>query len=199
MREQPRARYRWWPWAWQASVLIGCALIALAYFAAIARARAPWATWRSASLVAGLLVVIVALNGPVHDLSELYLFTAHMGQHTLLSEVFPPLLLLGLPAWMASAIFRGRRAAVWRVLTALVKILIASGIMAAVAWGLEHELAIRWAGSEPWRRGIRVSLAIGAGLATLALTARALRLHEFQVAFDGVWRRVAGRLSRARR
>jgi hypothetical protein len=71
--------------------------------------------------------------------------------------------------------------------------------MAAVAWGLEHELALRWAGSEPWRRAIRVSLAIGAGLGTLALSARVLRLHEFQVASARVWGRVAGRLSRRAR
>jgi putative peptidoglycan lipid II flippase len=86
-----------------------------------------------------------------------------------------------------------------RVLTALAKILIASGIMAAVAWGLEHELATRWPGPEPWRRAIRVGLAISAGLGTLALSARALRLHEFQVASGRVWSRVAGRLARGRR
>jgi putative peptidoglycan lipid II flippase len=86
-----------------------------------------------------------------------------------------------------------------RVLTALAKILVASGIMAAVAWGIEHELAIRWAGDEAWRRAIRVTLAISAGLGTLALSARALRLHEFQVASGRVWSRVAGRLARARR
>ena len=79
-----------------------------------------------------------------------------------------------------------------RVLTALTKVVVASLIMAAVAWGLEHQLAERWAGAEPWRRGVRVFLAIGAGMGVLALAARALRLHEFQVAFG----RVTGRLGR---
>jgi putative peptidoglycan lipid II flippase len=83
-----------------------------------------------------------------------------------------------------------------RVMTALVKVLLASGAMAAVAWGVEHQLALHWAGHEVWRRAIRVGLAISLGLGTLALTARLLRLHEFQVAFGRVWGRVAGRLAR---
>jgi putative peptidoglycan lipid II flippase len=85
-----------------------------------------------------------------------------------------------------------------RVLVALVKIVAASLVMAAAAWGVEHELAIVWAGHEPWRRAVRVGLAIGAGLGTLALAARLLRLHEFQVAFGRVWSRVGGRLARRR-
>jgi putative peptidoglycan lipid II flippase len=85
-----------------------------------------------------------------------------------------------------------------RVATAVVKIVIASLVMAAAAWSVEHELAIVWAGDEPWRRAVRVGLAIAAGLGTLALTARLLRLHEFQVAFGRVWSRVGGRLARRR-
>jgi len=85
-----------------------------------------------------------------------------------------------------------------RVIPSLVKVLLASSAMAAVAWGVEHQLALRWAGDEPWRRAVRVGLAISLGLGTLALTARLLRLHEFQVAFGRVWARVAGRLSRRR-
>ena len=77
-----------------------------------------------------------------------------------------------------------------RVITALVKVLLASSAMAAVAWGVEHQLALHWAGHEVWRRAIRVGLAISLGLGTLALTARLLRLHEFQVAFGRVWGRV---------
>jgi putative peptidoglycan lipid II flippase len=80
-----------------------------------------------------------------------------------------------------------------RVITALLKVLLASAAMAAVAWGVEHELARHWAGNEPWRRAVRVGVAISLGLATLAAGARLLRLHEFQVAFGRVWSRVARR------
>jgi putative peptidoglycan lipid II flippase len=85
-----------------------------------------------------------------------------------------------------------------RVITALLKVLVASAAMAAVAWGVEHELARQWVGTEPWRRAVRVGLAIGLSLATLALSARLLRLQEFEVAFGRVWSRVAGRLARRR-
>jgi putative peptidoglycan lipid II flippase len=85
-----------------------------------------------------------------------------------------------------------------RVVTALLKVLVASAAMAAVAWGIEHQLALHWVGHEPWRRAVRVGLAIGLGLGTLALTARLLRLHEFEVAFGRVWGRVAGKLGRRR-
>ena len=80
------------------------------------------------------------------------------------------------------------------MVTALAKVLVASLIMAAVAWGLEHQMSEHWAGTEPWRRGVRVFLAIGAGMGSLALAARALRLHEFQVAFGRVMDRL-GRLA----
>ncbi|MEO5820339.1 MAG: murein biosynthesis integral membrane protein MurJ [Vicinamibacteraceae bacterium] len=85
-----------------------------------------------------------------------------------------------------------------RVITALVKVVAASTAMAAVAWGVEHQLALHWAGHEPWRRAVRVGLAISLGLAALALSARLLRLHEFEVAFGRVWSGVAGRLGRRR-
>ena len=50
--------------------------------------------------VGGLLVMFLSLNGPLHDLSDYYLFSAHMVQHLLLTLVVPPLLILGTPGWM---------------------------------------------------------------------------------------------------
>ena len=50
-----------------------------------------------------LLVLLGALNGPMHDLSDYYLFSVHMVQHLLLTLVFPPLLLLGMPGWLLAA------------------------------------------------------------------------------------------------
>lgn len=70
----------------------------------------------------GLLALLAALNGPLHDLSDWYLFSAHMVQHLILTLVVPPLLLTGTPTWMADALLRpllARRAsaAVVRTLT----------------------------------------------------------------------------------
>ena len=50
---------------------------------------------------AGALATLLAvLNGPLHALSDRYLFSAHMVQHLALTLVVPPLLLAGVPAWM---------------------------------------------------------------------------------------------------
>jgi putative membrane protein len=56
--------------------------------------------WRPLCYFTGLLVVLVALNGPIHDLSDTYLFWVHMAQHLLLTMVFPPLFIAGLPGWL---------------------------------------------------------------------------------------------------
>jgi putative membrane protein len=47
-----------------------------------------------------LVVLLVSLNGPVHDLSDYYLFSVHMLQHLVLTLLFPPLLLAGIPGWL---------------------------------------------------------------------------------------------------
>ena len=53
-----------------------------------------------------LLVIFVSLNGPLHDLSDVFLFSAHMVQHLLLSLLMPPLLLMGTPGWLLRPLLR---------------------------------------------------------------------------------------------
>jgi len=76
----------------------------------------------TACFFGGLAWLLVALNGPLHDLSDYYLFSAHMVQHLILTLVVPPLLLAGTPSWMADALL-GRVLAVaglgWGVRTAV--------------------------------------------------------------------------------
>jgi putative membrane protein len=57
---------------------------------------------------AGLALIFFALNGWLHDLSDYYLFSAHMVQHLALTLVVPPLLIMGTPGWML------RPALAWR-------------------------------------------------------------------------------------
>ena len=49
----------------------------------------------------GVLVLFLALAGPVDALSDTYLFSVHMLQHVLLILAVPPLLLLGVPSTLA--------------------------------------------------------------------------------------------------
>ena len=99
-------------------------LLAAAAAALYARALrwAPATRGQAARFVAALAAVLLALNGPLHDLSDWYLFSAHMVQHLVLTLVAPPLLLSGLPPAMMDALLRpvlARRApaAVARTLT----------------------------------------------------------------------------------
>ena len=48
----------------------------------------------------GLLAMFFSLNGPLHDLSDSFLFSAHMVQHFMLTLVVAPLLILGTPGAM---------------------------------------------------------------------------------------------------
>jgi putative membrane protein len=86
------------------SVLIGCLALAAGYAYAVGplarrlEGREVMAErWRAAAWYGALTLVFLALNGPLHEMSDEYLFSAHMGQHMLLMLVVPPLLLLGLP------------------------------------------------------------------------------------------------------
>jgi putative membrane protein len=65
---------------------------------------------KALSFLAGLAVLFGSLTGPVHDLSDYYLFSAHMVQHLLLAFAMPPLLLYGTPGWMLSPRLRHPRA-----------------------------------------------------------------------------------------
>ena len=56
-----------------------------------------------------------SLNGPLHDLSDDYLFSAHMVQHLVLTLVVTPLLIIGTPGWMLRPALRvAARRAAWR-------------------------------------------------------------------------------------
>ncbi len=98
------------PWRFEAhpDVWLVVALAAFGYWYALRRVgRALGASRRQVlCFTAGLLAIELASDWPVHDLAENYLFSAHMAQHMLISLVAPPLLLLGLPAWLIRRILR---------------------------------------------------------------------------------------------
>src|SRR5262245_10502748 len=93
--------FRWTPGSIHPEVLLGVALLGLAYAMAWARGGGRAEGGRIACFYGGLVALLLTLNGPLHDLGDTYLFSAHMVQHLLLTLVIPPLLLLGTPGWMA--------------------------------------------------------------------------------------------------
>ena len=95
----------WRQWTIHWSTVIGLAAIGALY---VWRARAADAGGvltapsmaQRISFFAGLVVIFLSLNGPLHDLSDYYLFSAHMVQHLMLTLVAPPLLIAGVQGWM---------------------------------------------------------------------------------------------------
>jgi putative membrane protein len=105
LQDISRVPFSWSDWDWHPSTVIGVAAAA-ALYAWFARSLGPRRTAspsptsrQVACYVTSLVVLLVALNGPIHDLSDNYLFSAHMVQHLLLVLVVAPLFLLGIPGW----------------------------------------------------------------------------------------------------
>jgi putative membrane protein len=53
---------------------------------------------------AGVALLWLGADWPIHDLSEGYLFSVHMVQHMIFSLMAPPLLLMGTPRWLLRAL-----------------------------------------------------------------------------------------------
>jgi putative membrane protein len=70
--------------------------------------RQPLERTRTAVFATALLILFFSLNGWLHDLSDYYLFSAHMLQHLLLALVVAPLLIMGTPGWMLRPALRVR-------------------------------------------------------------------------------------------
>jgi putative membrane protein len=102
--------FEWTSWHADPSIVVGLVALGGAYLAATFWRRRMEAAARLepakiTSFMAALLVLFGALTGPIHDLSDHYLFSAHMIQHMLLVFAMPPLLLYGTPGWMLAPLF----------------------------------------------------------------------------------------------
>ncbi|MDQ3555390.1 MAG: cytochrome c oxidase assembly protein [Gemmatimonadota bacterium] len=107
-----RESFSWTEWTIYPSFLIGWLLLEGAYMLCAGPLRRFFPGSRSvpplrlASFAAGMTVMLLALQGPLHELSDYFLFSAHMVQHLLLILVMPPLLLAGVPDWMVRPALR---------------------------------------------------------------------------------------------
>lgn len=106
--------FSWTTFSVHPSVLAGCMLLSGVYLLAAGPLRRRFALgdevsgWRIASFMSGTLLLFLSLNGPLHDLSDYYLFSAHMIQHLVITLIVPPLWLIGIPPWMLRPLLRGR-------------------------------------------------------------------------------------------
>lgn len=104
--------FSWTDWQAHPSIVLGCGLTLAAYLYAVGpwrRRHAPEedvSRWQIAAFVGSQVILFAALTGPLHDLSDYYLFSAHMVQHMLIMLIVPPLMLLGMPAWLLRRLIR---------------------------------------------------------------------------------------------
>ncbi len=111
--------WRWQPHPEVWMLVIGA--VALAWYAV--RVIAPHAVppgepvvtrRNTVAYVAAIVLLWIASDWPMHDISEEYLYSAHMVQHFLISMVVPPLLLVATPEWLARLVMSSDgRAGVW--------------------------------------------------------------------------------------
>lgn len=106
----PFGQMSWLRWSIHPSTVIGLAALGGIY---IWRARQAAedktvSGWRKLSFFSGLFLIFASLNGPLHDLSDDYLFSAHMVQHLLLTLAMPPLLIFGVSGWMLRPLLANR-------------------------------------------------------------------------------------------
>jgi len=98
-------------WRWQAHVevwVLVAGVLALGIYAVrivgpkVVPPGRPVVTRRQVGFFwAGLILLWLASDWPIHDVSEEYLFSVHMVQHLVLSLIVPPLFLLATPTWLA--------------------------------------------------------------------------------------------------
>ncbi len=77
-------------------------LVLLSYGLGVRRYSAgrPWRK-QAAWFGLGMALLVLSVQSPLHHLADHYLYSAHMVQHQLLTLVVPPILLLGIPPWLA--------------------------------------------------------------------------------------------------
>lgn len=102
------------PWRFQAhpevwllvAFLLGAYVYAVRVIGPVVVKSGPVITSRQRNaFIAGILLLWIASDWPVHDLAEEYLYSMHMFQHMVLSYFMPPLVLLAIPKWMFDAVF----------------------------------------------------------------------------------------------
>ncbi|MSQ21727.1 MAG: cytochrome c oxidase assembly protein [Dehalococcoidia bacterium] len=108
----PQATFSWWHWHFHPDIVLGMLLLEGLYLLGIGPLRKRFAlassveTRHVALFSLGMLVLYAALTGPIHELADNFLFSAHMVQHLLMILLVPRLLLAGTPGWLLRPLVR---------------------------------------------------------------------------------------------
>ncbi len=115
----PRWSWLLTQWSLEPTIVVGLAVMSAAYVYAATRrpsldsvdddpASAKVTRFQWWMFALSILTLVIGLLSPLDYVSDSYLFSAHMIQHLLLATVWPPLLLLGLPASFVAPLFRSK-------------------------------------------------------------------------------------------
>ena len=97
----PAQTLAWDAWTIHPSTVIGLTALGWLYFRRSRSADGDGPSiGQRVAFGSGLLLLFLILNGPLHDLSDYYLFSGHMVQHLIMELVVPPLLIWGTPGCM---------------------------------------------------------------------------------------------------
>ena len=135
------------------------------------RAGAPIVTTSQKRLfVLAVLMLWLASDWPIHDISEEYLYAVHMFQHMALSYFLPPLVLLATPVWLFRAIIGSQRAG--RVISWLARPVIA-GVIFNVMVMVTHIPALvnRSVSNAPLHYSLHVGLVLSSLLMWIPIAA----------------------------
>ena len=108
------ATFSWTDWHIHPSIALGILCLGFGYLIWVTAFKKRYGCAGQSDLsknllfFVGLVLLFVALQSPLHDLGDQYLFSAHMTQHMILILAVAPLLLLGLPVWSLRPLFRHR-------------------------------------------------------------------------------------------
>jgi putative membrane protein len=93
----------------------------------------------------GVATLEIAADWPMHDLSERSLYSIHMVQHLMFSMIAPPLLLLGVPAWMARSILRADRVRrlAYRATRPLLALIVFNAVVVITHWPALVDVTLR--------------------------------------------------------
>ncbi|HLJ34977.1 MAG TPA: cytochrome c oxidase assembly protein [Ktedonobacteraceae bacterium] len=101
-------------WNWQPSIIGGTLLILALYIYAVGPFRErffpaeQFSPGKAIAFVIGVNLIFLSLFSALDELGDRYLFSAHMLQHLILTMVGPPLMLIGIPAWLVRPLLRKR-------------------------------------------------------------------------------------------
>jgi putative membrane protein len=144
--------FSWTDWHFHPDIIVGLLLFQGAYLLGVGplRNRYGWADavpkGKATVFTIGTLTIYLALSSPLHELSDNFLFSAHMVQHFLLVMLVPPLLIWGTPGWVLAPLFQSHpllKNVARKILSPLWAFIISSSILALWHYPALYDLTLR--------------------------------------------------------